>query len=243
MKSKPSVILLVEDDVRLANLTIEYLESEGFVVEWEKRGDRAEDRIMALLPDLIILDLMLPGRNGLEICKSVRPRFSTPILMLTARDEDVDEIVGLEIGADDYITKPVKPRTLLARIRALLRRTTGNPIEKDTSRKTEAQQLTFGELVINVNARQVMIAGNEIPLTTNEYDLFLLLVEHAGKVISRDKVLLMMRGIGYDGLDRSVDINISRLRKKLGDNTSKPSRIKTVRSKGYLFVAEAWAER
>jgi len=239
MNTKPSVILLVEDDVRLANLTREYLESEGFIVEWEKRGDRAEDRIMALLPDLIILDLMLPGKNGLEICRDVRPMFTNPILMLTARDEDVDEIVGLEIGADDYITKPVKPRTLLARIRALLRRTAGIQ-DHNLLQESEAPQMTFGQLVINKNARQVLYGGKEVSLTTNEYELLMLLAVHAGKVISRDKVLLMMRGIGYDGLDRSVDINISRLRKKLGDDTSSPKRIKTVRGKGYLFVPDAW---
>jgi len=239
MNTKPSVILLVEDDVRLANLTREYLESEGFIVKWEKRGDRAEDRIMALLPDLIILDLMLPGKNGLEICRDVRPMFTNPILMLTARDEDVDEIVGLEIGADDYITKPVKPRTLLARIRALLRRTAGIQ-DHNLLQENEALQMTFGQLVINKNARQVLYGGKEVSLTTNEYELLMLLAAHAGKVISRDKVLLMMRGIGYDGLDRSVDINISRLRKKLGDDTSSPKRIKTVRGKGYLFVPDAW---
>jgi len=240
MNLKPSVILLVEDDVRLANLTREYLESEGFIVEWEKRGDRAEDRIMSLLPDLIILDLMLPGKNGLEICRDIRTNFAKPILMLTARDEDVDEIVGLEIGADDYITKPVKPRTLLARIRALLRRATTSAQLHNASTEAEMQHMEFGKLAINKSARQVLYNGNEVPLTTNEYELLLLLATHAGKVISRDKVLLMMRGIGYDGMDRSVDINISRLRKKLDDDTSNPKRIKTVRGKGYLLVPDSW---
>ncbi len=236
MNSTSNVILLVEDDARLANLTREYLESEGYIVKLENRGDRAIDKIANLKPDLVILDLMLPGKDGLAICRDVRPKYHGPIIMLTARDQDVDEIVGLEIGADDYITKPVQPRMLLARIRASLRRSVSD-MDVDTS---EITTLEFGKLLINDRSRQVLLNNNEVTLTTNEYELLLLLAKEAGNVVSRDKVLLMMRGIGYDGIDRSVDINISRLRKKLGDETSNPKRIKTVRGKGYLFVADTW---
>ncbi len=236
MNSTSNVILLVEDDARLANLTREYLESEGYIVKLENRGDRAIDKIVNLKPDLVILDLMLPGKDGLEICRDVRPIYHGPIIMLTARDQDVDEIVGLEIGADDYITKPVQPRMLLARIRASLRRNVSD-MDVDTS---EITMLEFGQLLINDRSRQVLFENDEVTLTTNEYELLLLLAKEAGNVVSRDKVLLMMRGIGYDGIDRSVDINISRLRKKLGDETSSPKRIKTVRGKGYLFVADTW---
>ncbi len=240
MNSKTSIILLVEDDVRLANLTREYLESEGYSVELEKRGDTAVNRICDLNPDLVILDLMLPGKNGLEICRDVRPKYNGPIVMLTARDEEVDEIVGLEIGADDYITKPVQPRKLLARIRALLRRAAAETNHAILLLQPEATELVFGQLTINDKSRQVIFNKAEVPLTTNEYELLILLAKETGNVVSRDKVLLMMRGIGYDGIDRSVDINISRLRKKFGDDTTSPKKIKTVRGKGYLFVADAW---
>jgi len=240
MNTKSNVILLVEDDVRLANLTREYLESEGFIVKWEKRGDRAVERILRINPDLIILDLMLPGLNGLEVCREVRPKYHGPILMLTARDEDVDEVVGLELGADDYITKPVQPRTLLARIRASLRRSSADINRKMGAPEVTDAQIEFGLLVIKQDSRLVLFNDQEITLTTNEYELLMLLASRPGQVVSRDQVLLMIRGIGYDGLDRSVDINISRLRKKLGDDTSNPLKIKTVRSKGYLFVADAW---
>ena len=236
MNSKTNVILLVEDDMRLANLTREYLESEGYTVKLEQRGDKAVDKICSLIPDLVILDLMLPGKDGLEICRDVRPKYHGPIIMLTARDQDIDEIVGLEIGADDYITKPVQPRMLLARIRASLRRVTSN-----VSELPEISDLEFGKLIISDRSRQVLFEDVEVILTTNEYELLLLLAKEAGHVVSRDKVLQMMRGIGYDGMDRSVDINISRLRKKLGDDTSNPKRIKTVRGKGYLFVADTWS--
>jgi len=239
MSSDKKIILLVEDDVRLANLTREYLETEGFVVVWEKRGDRAVDKIFSLRPDLVILDLMLPGLNGLEVCRQVRPEYHGPILMFTARDEDVDEIVGLEIGADDYITKPAQPRILLARIRALLRRGSGRNNHTNILNSDEIK-LEFGMLLIKQSSRLVTLDAKEVMLTTNEYELLLLLATHAGKVISRDKVLLMMRGIGYDGIDRSVDINISRLRKKLNDDTAIPAKIKTVRGRGYLFVSDAW---
>ncbi len=236
MNSKTNVILLVEDDMRLASLTREYLESEGYTVKLEQRGDKAVDKICSLIPDLVILDLMLPGKDGLEICRDVRPKYHGPIIMLTARDQDIDEIVGLEIGADDYITKPVQPRMLLARIRASLRRVTSN-----VSELPEISDLEFGKLIISDRSRQVLFEDVEVILTTNEYELLLLLAKEAGHVVSRDKVLQMMRGIGYDGMDRSVDINISRLRKKLGDDTSNPKRIKTVRGKGYLFVADTWS--
>lgn len=240
MNSKKNSILLVEDDVRLAHLTREYLESEGYMVELEQRGDTAVDKICSMNPDLVILDLMLPGKNGLEICRDVRSRYHGPIVMLTARDEEVDEIVGLEIGADDYITKPVQPRKLLARIRALMRRSVIESNGTDSSVSTAVTGFEFDRLIINDKSRQVMLDNVEITLTTNEYELLLLLAGEAGVVVSRDKILLMMRGIGYDGMDRSVDINVSRLRKKLGDDTANPKKIKTVRGRGYLFVADVW---
>lgn len=232
-------ILLVEDDTRLSHLIQEYLQKEGMKVAIEHRGDLACNRITNEAPDLVILDLMLPGMDGIEICKTIRPHYSGPIMMLTARDEDIDQVVGLEVGADDYITKPVQPRVLLARIRALMRRFGGAIAD---TQSTEPVEHHYGRFAISATAREARIDGVIIDLTTNEFDLLWLLSSHPGEVFTRDNILETLRGIDYDGIDRSVDIRISRLRKKLGDDTSHPLRIKTIRGKGYLFVKEAWDE-
>ncbi len=235
-------ILLVEDDERLASLISEYLGQHGFEIEVESRGDAAPEHILERQPALVILDLMLPGRDGLDVCRDVRPFYSGPILMLTARDDDVDQVVGLELGADDYVNKPVEPRVLLARIRALLRR---RPAVDVVERRAEItpdmiNELFFGALTISLARREVMLDDDLVDLTTNEFELLWLLASHAGTILSRDETLSSLRGIGYDGLDRSVDNCISKLRRKLGDSRTNPTRIKTVRSKGYLFVADAW---
>ncbi len=232
-------ILLIEDDTRLSNLIQEYLQQQAMAVSIEHRGDKACQRIISEAPDLVVLDLMLPGMDGLEICKAVRPKYHGPILMLTARDEDIDQVVGLEIGADDYVTKPVQPRVLLARIRALLRRFPTH-IRQTAPQGGDTDDIHYGCLRISATAREVWLDGNMLDFTSNEFELLWLLASHAGEVLTRDTILDRLRGIGYDGLDRSVDIRISRLRKKLGDNTGRPFRIKTVRGKGYLFVKEAW---
>ena len=231
---KNTRILLVEDDSRLSTLIQEYLQQQGLQVSIEHRGDVACKRVISEQPDLVVLDLMLPEMDGLEICKTVRSKYHGPIMMLTARDEDIDQVVGLEIGADDYVTKPVQPRVLLARIRALLRRFSHHDFKPDN------HELRFGLFEISARTRETRLGEKILELTTNEFDLLWLLASHAGEILTRDTILERMRGIGYDGLDRSVDIRISRLRKKLGDDTGRPFRIKTVRGKGYLFVKEAW---
>jgi two-component system OmpR family response regulator/two-component system response regulator RstA len=228
-------ILLVEDDERLAKLTSEYLTKNDLNVSIEPRGDTAEARILAEQPDLVILDVMLPGKDGFEVCRAVRPQFRGVILMLTARDEDFDQILGLEMGADDYIAKPVQPRVLLARIKALLRRL---PTAGDAP--GEAEALIFGQFRISQATRTASLGGISIDLTTAEFDLLWLLASHAGNVLSRDDLLQELRGIGFDGLDRSIDARISRLRKKLNDDPDNPMRIKTVRGKGYLFSKHDW---
>jgi len=234
-------ILLVEDDTRLSALIQEYLQKQAMVVSIEHRGDLACERILSESPDLVILDLMLPGMDGLEVCKVVRPQFTGPILMLTARDEDIDQVVGLEIGADDYVTKPVQPRVLLARIRALLRRVPQNDplLEVPALEKSECR---YGCFKISTAAREAWLYDEVLELTTNEFDLLWLLASNPGEIFTRDAILDSLRGIDYDGMDRSVDIRISRLRKKLGDDTQRPFRIKTIRGKGYLFVKDAWDE-
>ncbi|OMH26658.1 DNA-binding response regulator [Motiliproteus sp. MSK22-1] len=229
-------LLVVEDDWRLAQLTQEYLQQRGFQVDHEPRGDTAVKRILEEQPDLVILDLMLPGLDGIEVCKQIQSGYQGPVLMLTARDEEIDQIFGLEIGADDYITKPVHPRLLLARINALLRRA-GN--HQPASQEAK-QRLNFGTLQINCASRQVELMKKEIELTTNEFELLCFLAARAGEVQSREQILKALRGIDYDGIDRWVDIRISRLRQKLGDDAHQPQRIKTVWNKGYLFVADAW---
>lgn len=234
-------ILLIEDDTRLSALIQEYLQKQAMVVSIEHRGDLACERIIVESPDLVILDLMLPGMDGLEICKAVRPQFDGPIMMLTARDEDIDQVVGLEIGADDYVTKPVQPRVLLARIRALMRRFP-KTASTQPARQLEKSEYSYGHFTISASAREAWLHDEVLDLTTNDFDLLWLLASNPGKIFTRDNILESLRGIDYDGIDRSVDIRISRLRKKLGDDTSHPLRIKTIRGKGYLFVKEAWEE-
>jgi two-component system, OmpR family, response regulator RstA len=224
-------VMIVEDDERLATLTSDYLSANGLTVTVVANGNEAIRRIPAEQPDLVVLDLMLPGADGLTVCREVRRHFRNPILMLTARTDDMDQILGLEMGADDYVAKPVKPRLLLARIRALLRR-----IESDT--ETPPSRLEFGNLVIDNSAREVILDGASVEMTSAEYDLLWLLASHAGTVLSRETIFERLRGIQYDGQDRSIDVRISRIRPKVGDDPDNPKRIKTVRSKGYLFVAD-----
>ncbi len=226
-------VLIVEDDDRLASLTQEYLIRNGLEVGVESDGNRAIRRIIEDQPDMVVLDLMLPGADGLSVCREVRAQgFQQPILMLTARTEDMDQVLGLEMGADDYVAKPVQPRVLLARIRALMRRS-------DKTMEDLPQRLDFGELIIDNGARAVILNGETIEFTSAEYDLLWLLASNAGRILSREDIFERLRGIEYDGQDRSIDVRISRIRPKIGDDPENPRRIKTVRSKGYLFVKES----
>lgn len=233
-------ILIVEDDERLAELTREYLESNGLAVSVETHGSPAAERIRNEQPDLVVLDLMLPGEDGLSICRRVRPFYSGPIIMLTARTDDLDQVLGLEMGADDYISKPVKPRVLLARIRAMLRRVTENAQKNaDAANGEEPSRLQFNDLVVDRSMREAWLSEESIDLTSAEFDLLWLLASNAGRVLSREEIFTALRGIEYDGQDRSIDVRVSRIRPKIGDDPVHPRRIKTVRSKGYLFVKEA----
>ncbi|MBD9484779.1 response regulator [Pseudomonas sp. PDM14] len=237
MEQEAWQILIVEDDQRLAELTQEYLESNGLKVAIESDGGKAAARILREQPDLVVLDLMLPGEDGLSICRKVRGQYDGPILMLTARTDDMDEVLGLEMGADDYVCKPVRPRVLLARIRALLRRSESSEAPSETQRR-----LQFGQLVIDSALREAWLREQSIELTSAEFDLLWLLVANAGRILSREEIFTALRGIEYDGQDRSIDVRISRIRPKIGDDPMHPRLIKTVRSKGYLFVAEAAEE-
>ncbi|MBJ9977199.1 response regulator transcription factor [Pseudomonas sp. S75] len=223
-------ILIVEDDPRLADLTAEYLHSNGFEVAVERDGARAARRILDSQPDLVVLDLMLPGEDGLSICRRVRGGFAKPILMLTARTDELDQVQGLDLGADDYVCKPVRPRLLLARIHALLRRGEAGAVKAD--------ELSFGALRVDHRLREAWLDGRPIELTGAEFDLLWLLASNAGQVLSREQISTALRGVGHDGQDRSIDIRISKIRPKIGDDPLHPRLIKTLRSKGYLFVGD-----
>jgi DNA-binding response OmpR family regulator len=232
--SEQPVVVLVEDDLRLAELVRSYLQGNGFRVAVENRGDRVLDRVQQEGADLVILDLGLPGKDGFSVCRELRSAFSIPILMLTARNSDIDQVVGLELGADDYVIKPVEPRVLVARIHALLRRgRTTNGMGVDT------RTLRFGGLSINTAARSVVLKDQPVTLSSNEFDLLLVLATDAGEVRSRETLYQQLYKREYNGLDRTLDVRISHLRKKLGD-TGDPERIRTVWGHGYVFVPEAW---
>jgi DNA-binding response OmpR family regulator len=226
-------IILVEDDLRLSELVSRYLEHSGFRVTIIARGDQVVDLVQRNPPDLVILDLGLPGQDGFSICRQLRPAFSNPILILTARDNDIDHVLGLELGADDYVIKPVEPRVLLARIHALLRRGKAQP-------GIENRTLRFGQLCVNTVARSVTLDGQSIALSSNEFDLLVYLSTHAGEVQSRETLFRHLYGREYDGIDRVLDVRISHLRKKLGEEADSSERIKTIWGHGYLFVPDAW---
>lgn len=225
-------IVLVEDDQRLAALVVDFLSKNGFRVSWFESGTLALGEILKSPPDLILLDINLPDCDGFSLCRKLRRHLPTPILFLTARDSNNDQINGLELGGDDYLVKPVEPAVLLARIQSVLRRC--------QTQLTSNGKLTFGRLSIDIQARRVHYDGQVIDLTSHEFELLCLLANHPGQVQTREFVHLKMIGREYDGLDRSVDVRISRLRKKLFDDVKKPYRIITVWGKGYLFSATAW---
>jgi len=227
-------ILLVEDDERLGHLTKKFLEQNGLEVDIETRGDHAVNTFQRILPNLVILDLMLPGLDGISICKQLREIYTGPILMLTAKNHDIDQVIGLESGADDYVAKPAEPMVLLARIRALLRR------QNTASTEIAMKELCFGELRMSHAAQQAWLGEKKIELTTQEFDLLWIMASNGGNILSRSHLFKLTRGIDYNGLDRSIDVRISHLRKKLHDNVEAPFRIKTIWGKGYLFIEDAW---
>ncbi|WNO08748.1 response regulator transcription factor [Teredinibacter sp. KSP-S5-2] len=228
-----SLVLLVEDDLRLANLVKDYLDNNGFRTVIESNGQNVARRVKSYCPEIIILDVMLPGKDGLTVCKEIRPVYSGPILMLTARDSDMDQVLGLEFGADDYVIKPAEPRVLLARVRALLRRF-------QNAKDSLEDKIHYGSLQINTHTRMVMLNNEPVELSSHEYDLLLTLAKNEGKILSRDFLYNEIYSREYDGLDRTLDVRISQLRKKMGDTGNAPDKIKTVWGRGYLFVKDAW---
>jgi two-component system OmpR family response regulator len=227
------LITLVEDDLRLSGLVSGYLENNGFRVMVTERGDEAVEQVLRDTPDLVILDLGLPGQDGFSVCRQLRPLYDNPILILTARENDNDHVLGLELGADDYVIKPVEPKVLMARVNALLRRSKARA-------GAENKTLRFGRLIINMAARSVSLGGQPIILSSGEFELLSYLAAHAGEIQSRETLFQRLYRRDYDGLDRVLDIRISHLRKKLGEEADSSERIKTVWGQGYLFVPDAW---
>ncbi|MCA9576850.1 MAG: response regulator transcription factor [Sandaracinaceae bacterium] len=222
-------VVLVEDDERLATLTARYLRSHGVLVHVVTRGDAAEREVLALRPDVVLLDLSLPGVDGLEVCRRLRQKVDTPIVMVTARDEEVDRVLGLEGGADDYVTKPFSPRELLARVRAQARRARGK-VGPGPAR------IRVGALEVDTGTRSASLSGQEITLTTYEFDLLRALAERAGRVLTRETLMTLVRGAPDEAFERTVDVHVSRLRQKLGDDPRNPRWLKTIRGVGYALV-------
>ncbi|QSX37917.1 MULTISPECIES: response regulator [Shewanella] len=227
-------VLLVEDDIRLANLIVDFLKTHDMHVEVERRGDTVLTRLINYHPDIILLDIMLPGMDGLSLCEKLPDYFSGPILLMSALGSSEDQIKGLELGADDYVVKPVDPALLVARINNLLRRHSQPP------KPSDSKSLTFGKLSIDPHTQMIRLGDRQVDLTSHEFELLWLLASQAGQVLSRQYIYHYLLNIDFDGRDRKIDVRISRLRKKLGDNLDTPFRIKTVWGQGYLFAPEAW---
>lgn len=223
-----STILVVDDDEKLNQLLKRFLKDYGFDVYSAIDADEGLKKVRTVGPDLIILDVMLPGMNGFDLCKRIRESSSVPIIMLTARGDVMDKVVGLELGADDYLPKPFEPRELVARIQAVLRRT--------QNRRTDRRR-RFGALTIDFHRRQAFLGDQAVDLTTSEFDGLELLVRNAGRVLDRDEIMQALRGIDSEHFNRVVDITMSRVRQKLGDDPKHPQFIKTIWGTGYMFVA------
>jgi DNA-binding response OmpR family regulator len=224
--------LFVEDDARLATLTAEYLGGHGVVVTCTGDGAAGLEEASRRAYDVVLLDLMLPGKHGLEVCRELRARSDVPIVILTARGEEADRVTGLELGADDYLAKPFSPRELLARIRAVVRRARGQV-------GPSVKPVRVGTLALDPGARRATVQGQEIVLTGYEFSLLYALASRAGRVLSREQLIELAGGSADDAFDRSVDVHVSRLRQKLGDDPKNPRMLKTVRGSGYMLAAEA----
>ena len=223
-------LLMIEDDRALAEMVATYLGRAGMTLDHREGAAAGLAAALQGGYDAVVLDLMLPDGDGLEICRAIRARSDVPILMLTARGEEADRIVGLEIGADDYLPKPFNPRELLARLRAILRR------RGPGGQAAQGETLRFGRLVIDRAARRVLVDGEERSLTSHQFDLLCALAESAGRVLSREQLMDRVRGEALEAFDRSIDVHISRIRAAIEDDPKNPRRIVTLRGAGYLFT-------
>jgi two-component system response regulator RstA len=233
METEKPRVLIVEDDDQLAKLLLEYLGAQGFELSHVASGDTGVERILETQPDAVILDLMLPGTNGLDVCRRVRNDYPGAILMLTASQSEADHVSGLELGADDFVIKPIEPRVLLARLRTQLRRL---DTQGASFRDSQSGMLTVGPLTIDVPSREVSVEGRPVRLTTMEFDILSMLARETGNVVRREDLYAQVMGTKYDGLDRGMDVHVSRIRRKLQDLGFDPSRLKSVRGVGYLLA-------
>lgn len=223
-----SSILIVEDDERIAKLLVQFLRSEKFDVDWVGCGEKAVEAVLSNPPDLVVLDLMLPKMDGIEVCQAIRPEFNNAILMLTANEGDLQEVTALNAGIDDFLSKPIRTHVLLARINALLRRQS----------PPEQSKVQVADLVIDHDKRLIFRNEQIIELGDSEFELLWVLASRAGTVIKRDELFHLLRGKEYDGLDRSIDMRISQVRKKLSKGNAEREYIKTLRQLGYLFMKD-----
>lgn len=237
MPEDSTQILVVDDDPDLRDLLIGYLAREGFAVTGAEDGRAMDAALAQATPDLILLDLMLPGEDGLSIARRLRQTTGLPIIMLSARSEDVDRIVGLEVGADDYVAKPFNPRELLARIRAVLRRK-GPTLLAATPTTADQETFTFGPYRVDMRTRELSMDGEPLGLTGGELDLLAALAAHPNRVLDRDRLLDLLKGYDRTPFDRSIDVQIARLRAKIEPDTKHPRYIRTVWGKGYMFTPQ-----
>ncbi|HEY8949729.1 MAG TPA: response regulator [Rhizomicrobium sp.] len=226
-------ILVVEDDREIGALLKMLLEREGYGVSVARSGSEMDVALADKPADLMLLDVMMPGEDGFSICRRMRATGNLPIVMLTARGDDIDRIIGLELGADDYVAKPFNPRELIARIRAVLRRS----VPAITDANGSGTRLRFDRLVLDVDSRRLFEGDREIELSTGDYDLLYVLVHNPQRVLSRDQLMDLTRGRSWEAFDRSIDVALSRLRRKVEADPSQPVLIKTVRNAGYMFTA------
>lgn len=220
-------ILIIDDDTKLTNLLTGYLEKFSLAVQSASTPEEGLDLLDKSLPDLVILDIMLPGMDGFEVCRRIRKNHAVPIIMLTARGDVADRIVGLELGADDYLPKPFEPRELVARIQSVLRR---------SADVKEGRHIVIGDLKIDIDGHAAMLRGKKVELTAMEFDLLSLFARNPGVVLDRDRIFESIKGLDDDSFDRSIDVLVSRLRGKLGDNPREPRLLKTIRGAGYKFI-------
>jgi two-component system, OmpR family, phosphate regulon response regulator OmpR len=224
-------VLVVDDDAGIRDLLADYLAKQGMTVATARDGKEMDERLAGFSPDLIVMDLMMPGEDGLALTRRVKAGRDVPVIMLSARGEDIDRIVGLEVGADDYLAKPFNPRELLARIRAVLRRGAASA----KADQGDAEVARFGPFALDLAAQSLSREGNDIPLTQAEFTLLKLFIEHPGRALSRDQIMDWLKGYERDPFDRSIDVRVTRLRKKLEDDPANPVYIRTIWGQGYLF--------
>jgi DNA-binding response OmpR family regulator len=227
-------VLIIDDDEKLRRLLGEYLKDHGFQTTCLSDGDNVRSALMTDTPDLVILDIMLPGKDGLEVLKEIRKGHELPVIMLTARGDDTDRIVGLELGADDYLPKPFNPRELLARMKAVLRRSANE--DKGGSEKALPHVISAAGIALNTAKQTVVAEGREMELSTAEFRILEVLMKNPNTVMSRDQLMTLARGRDFTAFDRSIDVHISKLRSKVEADPAQPKRIKTIWGSGYMLV-------